>query len=126
MATATSGATTTFAGTLASEIVPKIGSRNGNVASCAAIVAARATPSADRRCPWSNDGRTTASANDAATESRKPSVSSCPGSSSTMAPAASRIRVTKSGRRPKRKASTAAEATMAARTAGGCPPEISA
>jgi hypothetical protein len=108
-----------LAGTLVSETVPKTGRRNGSVANWAETVAVRKTATRDVRSFVSRLEAVSASASEAETESRKPSDPICLGSIITMAPAASRMSVAKSGLRPTRKAQIAAVATIAARMDGG-------
>ena len=94
IAIATSGTATMFAGTLVSETVPNAGSSTGNVASWAATVAVKTTPNRDVRSLAIKPVSTSTRASEAATESRNPSDSICRGSTRTIAPAASRIKVT--------------------------------
>jgi len=126
IAMATSGATRMFAGTLNSETVPKTGKSNGSVDTCAAAVAISALVGADHLSRAIMAGSAIASANDAATERRNPNDSICTGSRRTIAAAAIRIRVGKSGLLPNRKAKSATTATIAERTAGGWDPETRA
>ena len=94
MAIATSGTAMMFAGTLVSETVPNVGSSTGNVASWAATVAVKTTPKREVRSFATKPVSTRTNASEAATESRNPSDSICRGSTKTIAPAASKIKVT--------------------------------
>jgi hypothetical protein len=94
IAIATSGTAMMFAGTLVSEMVPNAGSSNGNVASWAATVAVRTPAKGDMPSIAIMPVIASTSASEATTERRNPSDSICPGSTTTMAPAASAINVT--------------------------------
>ena len=83
-----------FAGTLVNETVPNVVSSTGNVASWAATVAVKIPPNCDVRSLGIKPVSTSTNASEAATESRNPSDSICRGSTRTMAPAASKIKVT--------------------------------
>jgi len=126
IAIATNGTATMFAGTLSSETVPNAGSSTGNVASWAATVLVRTILNREDRCLAVKSVRTSAKAREATIESRNPSVSICLGCNRTIAPAASRIKVMKSGRLPTRNAAIAAVATIAARNDGAWIPEMRA
>ena len=94
IAIATRGTATIFAGTLVSETVPNVGSSIGSVASWAATVAVRQHLTAKSDPSPIKPVRTSTRAREAATESRNPSDSICRGSTTTIAPAARRIKVT--------------------------------
>ena len=126
IAIAANGTATMFAGTLIRETVPNAGSSTGNVASWAATVAVKTKLNREVRSLAVRPFRTSTRAREATTESRNPSDSICRGCTRTIAPAASRIKVTKSGRLPTRNAATAAVATIAALTDGEWAPETSA